>query len=414
MQQKNITVIGAGIVGMATASYLRRDGHAVTVVDQRPPGEYCSFGNAGILSPGSCVPIAMPGILSQIPGYLLDPLGPLALRWSYLPKATPWLLRFLAAAERRRVERIADGLRALLAQTFEAYAPLVKSAGVEALIHRSGYVVAYSDRRAYEADALGWKLRRDRGVVMDELDAEGIRRHVPQLQGDFRIGLFLHDHGWCANPERLTKALAAQFERDGGRILQRTVLGIDVGPQGPRALHTDAGMLPVETLVICAGAHSNEFSAALGDSLPLEAERGYHVTFSDPRYSLPMPVMVPEHKCFVTPMEMGLRIAGQSEFAGIHAEPDYRRSGRLATLMQRMFPGISAVDSTQWMGRRPSMPDSTPVIGRSTHFANAWYAFGHGHVGLCGGAPTGRLLADLVAGRAPRIDIAPYSPGRFR
>ena len=130
MQTRNITVIGAGIVGIATASYLRRDGHAVTVVDQRPPGEYCSFGNAGILSPGSCVPIAMPGILSQVPGYLLDPLGPLALRWSYLPQALPWLLRFVANADVKRVERIADGLRALLAQTFDAYAPLVQNAGV--------------------------------------------------------------------------------------------------------------------------------------------------------------------------------------------------------------------------------------------------------------------------------------------
>jgi D-amino-acid dehydrogenase len=413
MQSRNITVIGAGIVGMATASYLQRDGHRVTVVDQRPPGEYCSFGNAGILSPGSCVPIAMPGILSQVPGYLLDPLGPLSLRLSYLPRALPWLLRFVAAAERQRVERIADGLRALLAQTFEAYAPLVEGAGVADLIHKSGYVVVYSDRRAYEADALGWKLRRDRGVVMDELDADGIRRHVPELQGQFGMGLFLHDHGWCANPERLTKSLAAQFGRDGGRLLQRQVLGIEVGPDGPRALRTDAGLLPVEHLVICAGAHSNEFSAALGDPVPLEAERGYHLSYSDPRFSLSMPVMLPEHKCFVTPMETGLRIAGQSEFAGIHAEPDYRRAEVLGTLMQRLFPGISRVDSTQWMGRRPSMPDSTPVIGRATRFANVYYAFGHGHVGLCGGAPTGRLIADLVAGRPPRIDLGPYRPDRF-
>lgn len=413
MLTRNITIIGAGIVGIATASYLRRDGHAVTVVDQRPPGEYCSFGNAGILSPGSCVPIAMPGILGQVPGYLLDPLGPLALRWSYLPKAMPWLMRFVAAADRNRVGKIADGLRALLSQTFDAYDPLVKSAGVESLIHRSGYVAVYSSRKAYEADALGWKLRRERGVVIDELSEDELRRRVPQLKGDFQFGLFLHDHGWCANPERLTKSLAAQFERDGGRILQRTVLGMDVGPDGPRALRTDAGDLPVETLVICAGAHSNEFTAQLGDAVPLEAERGYHVTFSDPRFELPMPVMVPEHKCFVTPMEMGLRIAGQSEFAGIHADPDYRRAEVLAKLMQKMFPGISRTDSTQWMGRRPSMPDSTPVIGRATRYANTYYAFGHGHVGLCGGAPTGRLVADLIAGRPSRIDLAPYRPGRF-
>lgn len=413
MQTRNITIIGAGIVGITTASYLRRDGHTVTVVDERPPGEYCSFGNAGILSPGSCVPIAMPGILKQVPGYLLDPLGPLALRWSYLPRALPWLLRFVTNADVQRVERIADGLRALLVDTFDAYAPLVQNAGVQDLIHQSGYVVVYSTRRAYEGDALAWQLRRERGVIFDELDAAGIHRHLPGLHGDYQFGLFLHDHGWCANPERLTKSLAAQFERDGGRILQRKVLDIDIGPDGPRALRTDAGDVPVEHLVICAGAHSNEFSAQLGDTVPLEAERGYHITYSDPRFQLAMPVMVPEHKCFVTPMEMGLRIAGQSEFAGINAAPNYARADVLGTLMQRLFPGISAVDATKWMGRRPSMPDSTPVIGRATQFGNTFYAFGHGHIGLVTAAPTARLIADLVAGRPPRMDLQPYRPERF-
>lgn len=408
-----ITVIGAGIVGIATASYLRRDGHEVTVVDMRTPGEYCSFGNAGILSPGSCVPLATPGILRQVPGYLADPMGPLKVRWSYLPRALPWFMRFLAASDIRRVERIADALRALLVQTFDAYAPLVKDAGVADLIHASGYVVAYSTRRAFEADALAWKIRRDRGVTMDELDADAIRRLVPQLHGEYETGLFLHDHGWCANPGRLVKSLAAGFERDGGRVLQRTVLGIDVGPDGPRSIATDAGKLPVEMLVICAGAHSNEFAAQLGDDLPLEAERGYHVTYSDPRIALPMPVFLPEHKFFVTPMEMGLRIAGQSEFAGIAAEPDYARADVLRTHMRRIFPGISDVDSTQWMGRRPSMPDSLPVIGPASRVRNVWYAFGHGHVGLCGGAPTGRLVADLIAGRTPKCDPTPYGVHRF-
>jgi D-amino-acid dehydrogenase len=411
--KKNITIIGAGIAGIATASYLRRDGHEVTVIDMRPPGEYCSFGNAGILSPGSCVPLATPGVWKQVPGYLADPMGPLRVRWSYFPKALPWFLRFLAASRLERVERIADALRALLVQTFDAYAPLVKHAGVEDLIHSSGYAVVYSTRRAYEGDALAWRLRRERGVVMDELDAAAIKRMLPQLPGEYEAGLFLHDHGWCANPERLVKALAAQLEKDGGRVLRRRVLDIEVGADGPRALVTDAGTMAVETLVICAGAHSREFTAKLGDDVPLEAERGYHVTYSDPRVTLPMPIFMPEHKFFVTPMEMGLRIAGHSEFAGVDAEPDYGRADVLRRHMQRIFPGIREVDTTQWMGRRPSMPDSLPVIGPASKMKNVWYAFGHGHVGLVGGAPTGRLVADLIAGRTPRCDPAPYSVQRF-
>jgi D-amino-acid dehydrogenase len=410
---KNITIIGAGIVGVATASYLRRDGHDVTIVDMNPPGEYCSFGNAGILSPGSCVPLATPGILRQVPGYLGDPMGPLRVRWSHFPRALPWFMRFLAASRIERVERIADALRGLLRQTFDAYAPLVKHAGVQDLIRQTGYVLAYGSRRSFEGDALAWKLRRDRGVVLEELDAAGIRRMLPQLAGTYEAGLYLPEQGYVANPERLTKGLAAQFERDGGKILQRKVLDIELGPRGAQALITDAGRMEVDTLVICAGAHSAELTARLGEPLPLEAERGYHVTYSDPDATLPMPVFMPEHKFFVTPMEMGLRIAGHSEFGGIYAAPDYGRAEVLKQHMRRLFPGIREVDSTRWMGRRPSMPDSLPVIGPASKVPNLWYAFGHGHVGLCSGAPTGRLLADLMAGRTPQCDPAPYSVKRF-
>lgn len=410
---KQITIVGAGIVGITTASYLRRDGHDVTVVDMRPPGEYCSFGNAGILSPGSCVPQALPGVLSKVPGYLSDPLGPLAIRPGHFIKALPWFLRLVVASRLSRVEQIADALRPLLQQTFDAYRPLVQHANVTDLIRQTGYVVAYSTREALARDALPWRLRRERGVAMEELDGAAIKRMVPHLGGVHNAGLYLPEQGYVANPERLTKSLAEQFQQDGGRIVQRKVLDIEVSPDGPRALVTDAGHMAVDTLVICAGSHSNDFTAKFGDHVPLEAERGYHVTYSDPAFTLPMPVFLPQQKVFVTPMEMGLRIAGQSEFAGNDAEPNYARADVLAAQMQKVFPGIRDVDATKWMGRRPSMPDSLPVIGPASKVANVWYAFGHGHVGLCGGAPTGRAIADLIAGRTPSVNVAPFSVTRF-
>jgi D-amino-acid dehydrogenase len=410
---KNITIIGAGIVGIATAAYLRRDGHDVTVVDMRPPGEYCSSGNAGILSPGSCVPIAMPGILGKVPGYLMDPLGPLKVRWSYYPRVLPWLWRFINSTGRAQIEATADALSALLSQTYDAHLPLAKHAGCSDLIRQTGYVVVYDSDEACRGDVYAWKLRRDRGVICNELDAAGIEKLVPALGRKFPRGMHLPEQGFVANPERLTKTLAQQFQRDGGTILQHTVLDVELGGHGPRAILTDAGKLPVETLVICAGVHSGEFSAILGDPVPIEAERGYHVTFSDPGLELPMPVCSAQNKFFVTPMEMGTRIAGQTEFAGIEAEPDYGRADVLVQHMKRMFPQIREVDSTRWMGRRPSMPDSKPVIGRATKFANTYYAFGHGHIGLVGSAPTGRIIADLVAGRQPNIDITPFRPDRF-
>ena len=410
---KNVTIIGAGIVGIATASYLRRDGHDVTVVDMLPPGEYCSFGNAGILSPGSCVPTAMPGILGKVPGFLMDPLGPLKVRWSYYPRALPWLWRFITSTGRAQVEATADALIGLLGQTFDAHLPLAQHAGCSDLIRQTGYVVVYDSDEAYRGDALAWKLRRDRGVICNELDAAGIEQRVPALGRRFLRGVYLPEQGFVANPERLTKTLAQQFQRDGGAILQRKVLDIELGERGPQALITDAGRLPVETLVICAGVYSGAWSAKLGDPVPLEAERGYHVTFSDPGLELPMPVCSAQHKFFVTPMEMGTRIAGQTEFAGIEAEPDYARADVLLAHMKRMFPQLRVSASTQWMGRRPSMPDSKPVIGRATKYANTYYAFGHGHIGLVGSAPTGRIIADLVADRQPNIDIAPFRVDRF-
>jgi D-amino-acid dehydrogenase len=410
---KKITLIGAGIVGVTTAAYLRRDGHDVTVVTMHPPGEYCSFGNAGMLNPSSCVPQAMPGVLAKVPGYLSDPLGPLAIRPSYFMKALPWLVRFVLSAKDRQVERAADALRALVEPTVECYEDLARRAGCTDLVRRTPYLAVYETERSFRGDARAWKLRRERGVETEEVDAARIRSLVPPLAPIYARGMLVHGQGVVANPERLTKALAAQFERDGGTILRRKVLDIETGEGGARALRTDAGRMPVEALVVCGGVHSGELSAMLGERVPLEAERGYHVTYSDPGLDLPLPLSVAEAKAFVTPMEMGVRIAGQSEFAGIYAEPNYERAAVLERHMKRMFPALHPADKTQWMGRRPATPDSLPVIGPSAKQPNVYYAFGHGHLGLCGGAPTGKLVADLVAGRKPRIDMAPYRVDRF-
>jgi glycine/D-amino acid oxidase-like deaminating enzyme len=410
---KKITLIGAGIVGVSTAAYLRRDGHDVTIVTMHAPGEYCSFGNAGMLNPSGCVPQSTPGVLGKVPGYLTDPLGPLTVRWSYLPKALPWLLRFIANSNSTQVAHAADALRALIKPTQECYEDLARRAGCSELIRRSPFLVAYESEQSYLKDAFAWKLRRERGVVTEELDAAGVRKLVPQLAPIYDRGLLVPGQGYVANPERLTKALATQFQKDGGTILTRKVLGFEIGSAGVQALVTDAARMPVETLVVCGGVHSGELSAQLDEPVPIEAERGYHVTYSDPALELPMPVHVSDAKVFVTPMEMGVRIAGQAEFAGIYAEPNYARADVLETHMRRMFPHVKTADSTRWMGRRPSMPDSLPVIGPSLKHRNVYYGFGHGHLGLCGGAPTGRIIADLVAGRTPTIDLAPYRVNRF-
>lgn len=410
---REVTVIGAGIVGMCCAAFLQRDGCRVTVIDRQAPGTGTSFGNAGILSPASCVPMAVPGVLSKLPGWLADPLGPVAVRFMHLPAMLPWFMHFLKASRMENVEAGADALRRLLSQTFDAYAELVQPAGVADLVRRPGYLVVYESEAEYQADALAWKLRRDRGVEFDVLDGAGLRKLEPALSPIYQRGVYLLDQGYVASPLRLTQAIAEQFRKDGGRIEQRTVWNIEVGPEGPCAVYTDAGVLPVQELVIAAGVHSAKFAAQFGERVLLEAERGYHVEFQAPGVELTRPINAAKGKFFVTPMESGLRVAGTTEFAGLDRPANPRRVDVLLEHAKRMFPDMRTEARTDWMGQRPSTPDYLPVIGRSARFRNLYYAFGHGHLGVVSGAPTGRLVADLVAGRTPPIDMRPYRVDRF-
>lgn len=410
---RDITVLGAGIVGMCCAAYLQRDGHRVTVVDRQDPGTGTSFGNAGILSPGSCVPMAVPGVVSKLPGWLLDPLGPVAVRVMHLPAMLPWFLHFLKASRMENVEANADALRRLLSQTFEAYAPLVQAARVPEIVQRPGYLVVYESDAEYQADALAWRLRRDRGVEFDVLDGAGLRELEPALAPIYQRGVYLLDQGYVTSPLRLTQSIAEQFLRDGGRIEKRAVWNVEITSDGPKALYTDTGVMPVGELVIAAGVHSAKFASDLGERVLLEAERGYHVEFQAPGIGLTRPINAAKGKFFVTPMETGLRVAGTTEFAGLDRPANPRRVEVLLAHARRMFPDLKTETRTDWMGQRPSTPDYLPVISRSTRFRNVYYAFGHGHLGVVSGAPTGRLVADLVAGRPPAIDMRPYRVDRF-
>ena len=410
---RNITVLGAGIVGICCAAYLRRDGHQVTLVDRGAPGEGTSFGNAGILSPASCVPMAVPGVLSKLPGWLKDPLGPVAVRFGHLPAMLPWFLHFRKASRMHNVEANADALRRLLLQTFDAYAPLLKAAGITDMVKRPGYLVVYESDAAFESDALSWRIRRDRGVEFDVLDGEGLRRLEPALAPIYRRGVYVLDQGYVTSPLRLAQSIAAQFERDGGKIERREVRDIELGANGPSALVTDGGRIPVETLVVAAGVHSARFVSRLGERVLLEAERGYHVQFESPGVSVSRPISSASGKFFATPMEMGLRVAGTTEFAGLDRPENPARTRVLLEHARRMFPGLKTEQRTDWMGQRPSTPDYMPVISASRRHRNVYYAFGHGHLGVVNGAPTGRIVADLVSGRTPAIDVAPFRVDRF-
>lgn len=412
-----VVVIGAGIVGIACACYLQREGHPVVVLTAGEPGEATSFGNAGCLSGSSVVPVSMPGMLSSVPGWLLDPEGPLVIRWRYMPALLPWLVRFIRAGRPERVAQQAKALRALLAPSIESYMPLVKDAQAEDLIHRLGHLVAYRSETSFARDGVAMQLRRDNGVEIDELWADEMRQLEPNLSHDFVRGRLIGENGHVGNPLRLTRSLAEMFERHGGTIRRQRVQGFLIADGHVAGVRTDAGIQPASDIVVAAGAWSKPLARELGDDLPLDTERGYHVMIADPEKGPRIPTMSADEKIVATPMETGLRVAGTVEFAGLKAPPDWRRAATILKQAKTMYPGLGAELAEQrvscWMGFRPSMPDSLPVIGPSSRHANAFYAFGHGHVGLAGGSMTGRLVAALVSRRAPPIDPAPFSADRF-
>ncbi len=409
----HVTVVGAGIVGMATACYLLQDGHEVTVLDRGEPGEGCSFGNAGGVSAGSCVPLAMPGILAKVPGWLLDPEGPLHLRLSHLPKALPWLLRLVRASRPAEVERIADGLRALHRLTFDAYEPLLSWAGCTDLIERRGQLLLYESQAELEADEAALKLRRERGVRVEILNQDELRQLEPALAPIFTHAAFLPEQGQCANPFRLVQSLAEKFVADGGVIERAEVQRIEFEDDRPRRLRTDRGTRPFDRLVVAAGAWSGALARRLKSPVPLESERGYHVTVANPRVLTRIQAMWVRRAFVATPMEMGMRFAGTVELAGLDAPPNPGRAKVLLEHGKRMVPGIDTAEISTWMGHRPGLPDTLPVISRSPHFEHVYFAFGHGHTGLIAGAVTGRIISDLIAGRAPPVDVSPYRIDRF-
>ena len=416
----HVCVIGAGIVGAATALELQRDGHRVTLLEPGEPGgeQAASYGNGTLLNPSSVIPMSAPRIWRKVPGYLSDPLGPLTIRWSYLPKVLPWLLRFVrAGATPDRVAGIARALRPLVIDAPERHRRLAEEAGVGELITRQGVLFAYPSHADFEAEGLSWRIRRENGVRWLELSEDELRQREPALDRRYKFALLVEENGQCRDPGAYVAALARHAIAQGAEHRRVRATGLRIEQQRLRAVRTDAGEIACDRAVIAAGAHSKYLAAAAGDRVPLETERGYHALIQQPGVAPRYPVMTSDGKsaCVMTPQ--GLRIAGQVELAGLEAAPNWQRAEILRNLARRTFPGVPAdLPAEQvklWMGHRPSTPDGLPCIGPASGCADVVHAFGHGHVGLTAGATTARLVADIISGRAPSIDLAPYSARRF-
>jgi D-amino-acid dehydrogenase len=415
-----VVVIGGGVVGLACAVELLRDGQAVTIVEPGVPGgeQAASYGNGTLLNPSSVIPMSSPGLWKKVPGYLMDPLGPLTIRWSYLPRLLPWLLRFVrAGSTAAKVGAIGRALQPLLADAPALHRKLAEEAGVGELITRQGVLFAFPDRAGFEAEALSWRVRRDNGVKWLELDEDELRQREPSLDRHYKFAVLVEENGQCRDPGAYVAALARHAVGLGAGLVQTGATGFRIEAGRLRAVMTRDGEIACDKAVIAAGAWSKVLAEAAGDRVLLETERGYHVVISDPGVEPRYPVMPSDGKmaCVMTPA--GLRLAGQVELAGLEAAPNWQRAGVLLKFARRVYPGLPADLPPErvklWMGHRPSTPDGLPCLGLASGCRDVVHAFGHGHVGLTAAAMSGKIVADLVAGRPPPFDLAPYAAARF-
>lgn len=409
----HVTIIGAGVVGMAIALTLQREGRQVTVIDRLPPGEGCSFGNAGGIGVDHAFPVATPGMFKRIPRYLFDPLGPLALKPTYFPRLVPWLLRFLPTGSHARIGSTIEALGAIQHIAYDHWQPLLKDARLLDEVSHAGCMNVYENEANLEADLPIWRMLWERGYKSQRLNTSELRQMEPGLPHKYTCGIFEPEFRHVADPFKIVTTLAETFQRNGGTILREIVSAIEMGPEGPRSLRTNRGVRPVENLVVAAGAFSHRLAKLMGSNVPVESGKGYHVTLPNPGFALRRFLVAAEHQVAITPMSMGLRFAGTLEFAGVDSPPDWRRADAVLKVAQRVFPGIQTEGYTQWSGDRPMMPDSVPVISRAPRFRNVFYAFGSGHYGLTQAAVCGRLVADMMADRPSVIDLKPYRIERF-
>ena len=407
---QRIGIIGAGIVGISCALFLQRDGHSVRIIDSQLPGQGASFGNAGIIAI-SCTPEATPGVLLRIPSMLMNPTSPLAIRWRYVPHLLPWLWRFIQSAQPNRVEKISVALASLSSRAREAYDVLLKQTNATNLVRSDGWLKVFRTEKAFKQSLTEQELMSRRGLSIDVLNSEHIRQLEPALAPIFPRGLLLRDSAFVPNPGRLIETFTSDFLDRGGKLQQETALKLEPTKTTHRVV-TDRSTYDFDVIILCAGAWSASLARQLKISVPLDTERGYHLALPLPNQNLKRPVLIADHYFVLAPMDDCLRLTSAAEMAGLEAPPDFTLPHRLLPLAKEALPSLVPTVRDSWIGFRPSMPDSTPVIGQATGTSGVYFAFGHGHLGLTHGPITGRIIADLIANRDPGLNMSPFRVDR--
>jgi len=409
---RKIIVIGAGICGLSSAIWLRRAGHEVTLLDRDQPGAGASWGNAGLLAGWGIVPVNTPGLIPTAIRYLRDPNAPLFVQWSYLPRMLPWLWQFMRNANPRDTARMVEGLTPLVGDSVDQHRALVRGTVAEKWLATSDFGYAYDSRAAFDADAFSWRLKREAGHVPEVVTGGAVREVEPMLGPATQCLALLKGYGHIIDPGAYMTDLAKVLEAEGGQVRQASVQDITLDGGRIAQLETDHGPMPCDAAVLAAGIWSKPLMRKLGLRVPLEAERGYHLHFRGPSQMPRHPLMIASGKFAVNPMAHGLRCAGTVELGGITSGPTRAPLDLIRRQTAHVFPDLTYEDAEEWMGFRPSTPDSLPLIGEIGS-TGVHAALGHQHIGLTAGPKTGRLVADLLSGKRPNLDLAPYDANRF-
>ena len=405
-------IIGGGIVGLCIAWHLARRGLKPLVLEAGKEGAAYT-GNAGAISHGSVAPLAMPGVLAQVPKMLMDPAGALHIPARYWLRAMPWLLRFVASARRDKVEGAAVALSALLFSAPDRHREILAAEGASDLIREEGQMYLYRNEEQLAKDNASLALRQKHGLKVQKLVGPALRELEPEVSEDYQIGLLLPDHGSCVNPARLAAVVANGVRRMGGEIRVAEVKSILTEGKRVVGVRCAGEDIAADQIVLAAGAWSARLLAPLGLKVPLETQRGYHVMLPDAGVRVGRVLSPADRKVFISPMEEGLRVAGSVEIAGLDAPPTESRAMLLLDDLKKVFPKARTEGGKIWMGHRPCLPDSVPVMGPVSAWQGLYCAFGHGHLGLTGSAPTGALMGALIAGEKPNFDFAPFAAERF-
>ena len=409
----DVAIVGGGIVALASAQKLLAAGRRVTLIERKGIAQGASFGNAAALAFSDILPLAASGKIRQVPKWLMDPLGPLSVPPAYAAKIAPWLLRFWRAGWPDRIQQSIAAQAALMRLAAPEMASLIAEAQLSGMLRHDGSLELYESEAEFASSLPGWQARTAHGVGFEHVRGERLAALQPGLSPAFVAGTFVPGWQTVSNPYDFALALGRAVQGSGAHFLRGEVTAVSPSDGGATIRLADGRNLTATAVVIAAGAWSRRLTDPLGDRIPLETERGYNTTLPPGAFDVRRQLIFSGHGFVVTPLADGLRVGGAVELGGLDLPPNFKRSEAMLAKAMRFLPGLKPDGGRQWMGFRPSLPDSLPVIGRSRASARIVYAFGNGHLGLTQSAGTGRLVRDLICGETPSIDISPFSPTRF-